>query len=127
MIPQMMGQLYAESIWMRGNKITSTDSLAFQGTEQSVRRLDMESNQLTSVDFLMFNTFTQLQVKLILHTTHYSMVQRNFFEKLSYGQTILIPERMKLFFKISHRMFKKETIYSFLMKVLFKMINFTIL
>lgn len=62
----MTGFSYIGSIWMRGNEITVINKRTFEGTEQAVRRLDLGANQLTSVDFSMFDTFTQLQVKLSL-------------------------------------------------------------
>jgi len=61
-IPQMTGFSYIGSIWMRGNEITVINKRTFEGTEQAVRRLDLGANQLTSVDFSMFDTFTHLQV-----------------------------------------------------------------
>ena len=62
-IQQMMGQSYVRSIWMRGNEITDIDNETFQGSQQNVRRLDLGSNLLTDIDFSIFDTFTQLQVK----------------------------------------------------------------
>jgi len=62
MIPQMTGQSYVGSIWMRSNEITSIDNQAFRGTEQNIKRLDLGANQLTSVNFSMFDAFSQLQV-----------------------------------------------------------------
>jgi len=78
MIPQMTGQSYVGSIWMRSNEITSIDNQAFRGTEQNIKRLDLGANQLTSVNFSMFDAFSQLQVKSIFETVNNSMIQLNF-------------------------------------------------
>ena len=55
-------QAYAGTVLMRGNQITELGSDAFQGTDQNLGRLDLSSNQMTRVNFSMFDSFTQLQV-----------------------------------------------------------------
>lgn len=47
---------------MRGNQITELTSDTFKRTDQSINRLDLSSNQLTRVNFSMFDSYNQLQV-----------------------------------------------------------------
>jgi hypothetical protein len=55
-------QAYVGNLLMRGNEITELVYDTFQGTDQNVGRLDLSSNQLSRVNFSMFDSFTQLQV-----------------------------------------------------------------
>lgn len=62
LVPRLTAQAYAGTIFMRGNEITELVADTFKGTDQNLGRLDLSSNLLTSVDFTMFDSFTQLQV-----------------------------------------------------------------
>lgn len=62
LVSLVTAQAYAGSVIMRGNEITELAPDSFKGTDQIVGRLDLGSNQITRVDFTIFNGFTQLQV-----------------------------------------------------------------
>lgn len=62
LVARQTAQAYVGTVLMRGNQITGLASDAFQGTHQNLGRLDLSSNQLTIVNFSMFDSFTQLQV-----------------------------------------------------------------
>lgn len=47
---------------MRGNEITELVPDTFKETDVHITRLDLSSNQLTRVNFSMFDSFIQLQV-----------------------------------------------------------------
>lgn len=62
LVARQTAQAYVGHILMRGNQITELVPDTFQGTDQIVGRLDLSSNQLSKVNFPMFDSFTQLQV-----------------------------------------------------------------
>ena len=62
LVSLVTAQAYAISVLMRGNDITELAPDSFKGTDQIVGRLDLGSNQLSRVDFSIFNSFTQMQV-----------------------------------------------------------------
>lgn len=62
LVARQTAQAYVGNMLMRGNQITELVPDTFQGTDQIVGRLDLSSNQLSKVNFPMFDSFTQLQV-----------------------------------------------------------------
>ena len=66
LVAHISARTYTAIVSMKGNGISELHAEAFTGTEQSVSRVDFSSNQLTRVDFSIFNAYTQLQVCLQL-------------------------------------------------------------
>ena len=62
LMARQTAQAYVGNLLMRGNEITELVYDTFQGTDQNIGRLDLSSNQLSRVNFSMFDSFTQLQV-----------------------------------------------------------------
>lgn len=73
LVSTLTANAYIGTLLMRGNQITELVSDAFITTDQNVGRLDLSSNQLSRINFSMFNSFTQLQViiEIFLFTSNY--------------------------------------------------------
>lgn len=62
LVPQLTARAYAGTIFMRGNQITDVLPDTFAGTDHNIGRLDLSSNQISRIDFGIFNNFSYLQV-----------------------------------------------------------------
>lgn len=62
LVEHMSAQTYTATVLMRNNGISALHADAFRGSDHNIGRLDLSSNQLSSVNFSMFNSFMQMQV-----------------------------------------------------------------
>ena len=86
-MPQLTARAYAGTIFMRGNQITEVLPDTFAGTDQNIGRLDLSSNQISRVNFAIFNNFSYMQVQQLLR--HHCLDFWNSVKVLNLGENQL--------------------------------------